>query len=67
MVFGLSVFNRRRWAPNPSSPGWAARIVRAGGSDGIARGIENTGQTGTRLADGADFLRRAVRDVTVEY
>jgi hypothetical protein len=41
----------------PSSPDLAAWIVFAGGLDGIARGIENTGQAGTRFANGADFLR----------
>src|SRR5712671_4823585 len=56
-----------RGVPNLSSPGLAARIVRAGGLDGIARGIENTGQAWTRLANGADFLRRAVRDAALEY
>ena len=53
---------------NSSSSGLAAaRIVLAGGLEGEARGIENTGQPGTRLANGAEFLRRAVRDAALEY
>src|SRR5215470_1781342 len=57
-----------RGAPNLSSPpGLAAWIVRARRLDGIARAIENTGQAGTCLANGADFLRRAVRDAALEY
>ena len=53
---------------NSSSSGLAAaRIVLAGGLEGEARGIENTGQPGTSLANGAEFLRRAVRDAALEY
>ena len=53
---------------NSSSSGLsAARIVLTGGLDGIARGIENTGQTGTHLTNGADFFRRAVGDAALEY
>src|SRR5215471_2190082 len=53
---------------NSSSSGLAAaRIVLAGGVEGEARGIENTGQPRTRLANGAEFLRRAVRDAALEY
>jgi hypothetical protein len=29
--------------------------------------LENTGQAGTRLVDGVDFLRQAVRDAALEY
>jgi len=56
-----------RGARSLSSPGLAAWIVRAGGLDGIARAIENTGQAGTRFANGTDFLRRTVRDAALEY
>src|SRR6516162_2495748 len=53
---------------NSSSSGLAAaRIVLAGGLEGEARGIENTVQPGTSLANGAEFLRRAVRDAALEY
>ena len=53
---------------NSSSSGLAAaRIVLAGGLEGEARVIENTGQPGTRLANGAEFRRRAVRDAAPEY
>ena len=51
----------------PSSPGLAAWVVHARGVNGIARAVENTGQARTSFANGANFLRRAVRDVTVEY
>jgi hypothetical protein len=45
----------------------AARVVHARGVNGIARAIQNTDQARTSFADGANFLRRAVRDLTVEY
>jgi hypothetical protein len=51
----------------PSSPGLAAWGVHACGVNGIARAVENTGQARTSFANGANFLRRAVRDITVEY
>src|SRR5215475_646452 len=51
----------------PSPPGLAAWVVHARGVNGIARAVENTGQARTSLANGANFLRRAVRDFTVEY
>ena len=50
-----------------SSPGLAAWIVQPCGVDGIARATENADQAGTALANGADLLRRAVRDAAVEY
>jgi hypothetical protein len=51
----------------PLSLGLAAWVVQACGVEGKARGIADTGQAGTSLANGADFLRRAVRDFAVEY
>src|SRR5262249_32820045 len=55
-----------RGAPNFSWPGLAAWIVRASRLDRIASGIENPGQAATRLANGADLLRRAVRDAALD-
>jgi hypothetical protein len=45
----------------------AAWIVQSCGIDGIARAVENTDQARTALANGADLLRRAVRDAAIEY
>jgi hypothetical protein len=45
----------------------ATWIVRARRVNGVACRIENTRQSGTTRANGADFLGRAVRDLAVEY
>jgi hypothetical protein len=48
--------------------GGLASVDRLGhGLHGITRGIENAGQAGTRLANGTDFLRRAVGDAALEH
>jgi hypothetical protein len=58
---------QREKSAKPSSPGLAAWVVHARGVNGIARAVEYTGQARTSFANGANFLRRAVRDLTVEY
>jgi hypothetical protein len=45
----------------------AAWVVYARGVNGIARAVENAGQARASFANGSNFLRRAVRDVAVEY
>jgi hypothetical protein len=45
---------------NISSRRLAAWVVQTCGVEGKARGVADTRQAGTSLANGADFLRRAV-------